>query len=514
MIDPDKCNAVYLLHTEGMPVREISRRLNLSRNTVRRIIKRKGAVPPSRRKDKIHVDRELLAHLYQDCDRRIQRVHEKLLEEHGIQISYSTLTRLLAEMGISKPPKARCDRVPDEPGAEMQHDTTVYRVKLSDRAVKLIASLLYLRYSKRRYLKFYRVFNRFKMKCFLHEGLMFWGYAAHTNIIDNTNLARLRGTGKNAVIVPEMVSFAEQYGFQFVCHAIGRPNRKAGCERSFFSVETNFLPGRRFESLEDLNRQAFEWATVRMEHRPVAKTGLIPAKAFEHERRYLNRLPSHLPAPYQVHQRETDQYGYVALNANHYWVPGHKREQVKVLEYGDSMKIYLRRECLAEYGLPPDGVKNACFSAAGEPPPRYQPKARKRGSQQEEKRLRALGSDVAAYLDYVIKNLTIQRHRFLRELFALSRKVTERVFVETTQRALRYRILDMATLQRIAWFCTSQGEERILDVDVDEGYHERPAYQEGCLTDEPDLSVYDDMLPSDEETEASEEKPESEQEDD
>ena len=44
MIDPDKCNAVYLLHTEGMPVREISRRLNISRNTVRRIIKQKGVV--------------------------------------------------------------------------------------------------------------------------------------------------------------------------------------------------------------------------------------------------------------------------------------------------------------------------------------------------------------------------------------------------------------------------------------------------------------------------------------
>jgi hypothetical protein len=371
-----------------------------------------------------------------------------------------------------------------------------------------------LRYSKRRYLKFYLAFNRFRMKCFFHEALTFWERAAARCIIDNTNLARLRGVGKRAVIVPEMVAFGRQYGFEFVCHEIGHSDRKAGGERSFWTVETNFLPGRSFESLEDLNRQAFEWATVRMEHRPVAKTGLIPAKAFEHERRYLNRLPSHLPAPYQVHQRETDQYGYVALGANYYWVPGHKREQVKVLEYADSMKIYLRRDCLAEYALPPDGVKNACFSAAGEPPPRYQPKARKRGSQQEEKRLRALGSDVAAYLDYVIKNLAIQRHRFLRELFALSRKVTERVFVETTQRALRYRILDMATLERIAWFCTSQGEERILDVDVDEGYHERPAYQEGCLTDEPDLSVYDGMLQSDEETEASEEKPESEQEDD
>jgi DNA-binding transcriptional regulator LsrR (DeoR family) len=56
MIDPDKCSAVYLLHTEGMGVREISRRLNLSRNTVRRIIKQQGMVPVSPRKDKTHIE--------------------------------------------------------------------------------------------------------------------------------------------------------------------------------------------------------------------------------------------------------------------------------------------------------------------------------------------------------------------------------------------------------------------------------------------------------------------------
>ena len=244
----------------------------------------------------------------------------------------------------------------------------------------------------------------------------------------------------------------------------------------------------------------------------MAKTGLIPAKAFEHERRYLNPLPSHLPAPYQVHQRETDQYGYVALNANYYWVPGHKREEVKVLEYADRMKIYQRRTCLAEYPLPPNGVKQASFSPEGEPKPRYQPKSRKRGSEQEERRLRGIGSEVAAYVDYVIKTSGVQRHRFLRELLALSRKVTEGVFVEAMERALRYRILDMATVQRIAWFCMSQGEEQRFEVDVDDSYHERPAYQEGCLTDEPDLSIYDRMLQSEDETNEPEEDSESEEE--
>jgi len=253
-------------------------------------------------------DPELLQRLYHECDGWIQRIHEKLVEEEQIEVGYSTLTRMLGKLGLGRDRPARCDRVPDEPGAEMQHDTTIYQVKLAGQRTKLIASLLYLRYSKRRYLKLYRAFNRFVMKCFLHEALMFWGCAARQCIIDNTNPARLRGAGKRAVIVPEMNAFSRRYGFQFVCHAIDHPNRKAGEERSFWTVETNFLPGRIFDSLEDLNGQARQWATERMEHRPQTKTRLIPAKAFEHERDYLNLLPRHLPAPYQVHKRGTDYY--------------------------------------------------------------------------------------------------------------------------------------------------------------------------------------------------------------
>ena len=124
---------------------------------------------------------------------------------------------------------------------------------------------------------------------------MFWGYAATKCIIDNTNLARLRGAGSQAVIVPEMDAFSKRYGFQFVCHALDHPNRKAGNERSFWSVETSFLPGRTFESLEDLNQQARQWATERMEHRVLTKARVIPAQLFEHERLYLNPLPEHLP---------------------------------------------------------------------------------------------------------------------------------------------------------------------------------------------------------------------------
>jgi transposase len=237
MIGPDKRKAIFLLHQEGMPLREISRRLCLSRNSVRRVIAQEGRMPT--RSFTPPIDPDLLRQLYQECDGYVQRVWEKLQEEHGRPIKYSTLTRWLRQLGITLPESTRCDRVPDEPGAEMQHDTSPFTVILGQTPTKLQASLLYLRYSKRRYLQFYRAFDRFQMKCCLHRGLLHWGYAPPICIIDNTNLARLRGLGEQAVIVPEMETFAKAYGFRFVCHARGHSDRKAGEERSFFTVETN-----------------------------------------------------------------------------------------------------------------------------------------------------------------------------------------------------------------------------------------------------------------------------------
>lgn len=488
MIETDKRKAVFLLHQEGQPVAEIARLLGLSPNTVRVIIHQGGAPPPRPpRADKQRLDEELLRRLYQECQGWVVRVQEKLVEEEGVKVTYSTLKRRLRELGISHPPKTRCQHVPDEPGAEMQHDTSPYQVELAGRRVRLIASLIYLRYSKRRYLRFYRAFDRFKMKCFFHEALMFWGYSAPRCIIDNTNLARLRGIGANAVIVPEMETFAKQYGFEYRCHELKHANRKAGEERSFWTVETNFLPGRTFQSLEDLNQQALAWSTVRLDQRPQGKPGLIPAKAFEHERSYLTLLPAHLPAPYKVHGRGTDEYGFMSFGANYYWVPGTRRDEVRLLEYSDRLKIFQAGQCLAEYPLPADGVRSAKFSPPGQPAPPHHPHNRHHPTELEEKHLRALAPAVSAYLDYALPTKGLARHQFLRRLLALSRKMSVELFGQTLERARKYRITSLETLQNIAWLYLQQSPGQVPLVEIDAAFRQREAYQEGSLTDPPEL---------------------------
>ena len=156
MIATDKRKAVFPSHQEGMAAREIARRLALSRNTVRAIIRQEGTTPQPVRTDKQRLDEELLTAALSRVPRlRMVRVYEKLVEEEGVAVTYSTLTRRLRELGISQPQRQRCHRVPDEPGLEMQHDTSLYQVRAGRAgASTLVASLIYLRYCKRRYLKF------------------------------------------------------------------------------------------------------------------------------------------------------------------------------------------------------------------------------------------------------------------------------------------------------------------------------------------------------------------------
>jgi transposase len=491
MIDPEKRKAIYYLYRQGMSKRKIARELRVDRKTVHDAIQRQGQVPDTTRSDKIELCPELLTRLYRECDGYAQRIHEKLTEEYDVAIGYSTLTGIIRDLRLRKRDHGRCDQVPDQPGAEMQHDTSDYNVKLGAIRVKLIGSLLYFRYSKVRYLKFYRFFNRFTMKCFFHEALMFWKYSAPVCIIDNTSLARLRGTGKNAVIVPEMEQFAKSYGFSFVCHEKGHANRKAGDERGFYTSTTNFFPGREFIDLEDLNRQALDWATVRWLNRPVGKCKLIPAKAFEFEQAYLTRLPEVISPPYLELQRDIDPYGYIAFDGNFYWTPGAGRHEVKVLRYPDHIKIYHRRELLTEYALPSVEVKNKKFYPPDRPRPRHEPRDRKNRTGEEEKILRSSSQTVDAYLDFVLKEQPVrQRNLFVQNLFRLSRRLSPDLFEKAVSRALSYRVTDPDTIYRIALLQMKEANYALPLVPVDEDFVNRPSYLEGRFTDHADLTCY------------------------
>lgn len=492
-IPEERRKTVRMLFDEGKSKKEIARLLGMSVKTVRKIIS--GESPRTEKRCSPEVDVNLLDELYRFCGRRASRMQEVLKDDHGIEIGYSTLTRLLRTSGIGQKANKRVHRFGDIPGAEMQHDTTVYSLELGGRKRKVVCSGLYLRYSKMRYIKFYFGFNRFNMKCFLHQALTFWGYSAAECVIDNTNLAVLHGTGREAEFAPEMVRFAGQYGFTWIAHEKGHANRKAGVERVFRTVETNFLPGRTFESMEDLNKQAFEWATERYARRPLSKTKLIPAMLFEEEKPELKKLPPYIEPPYRPHERKIDQYGYVAFGGNYYWIPGKSTGRVSVVEYPGRLRVYPGDADHIEYPLPEEDIKNAKYAPEGVNTNPYKPRNLKQNSREEEKKLRASGALCSEYIDFINSGESGVRYRFkfIRELYDLMRNMAPSLWNATIERALKYRVSDIETIARISRQLMGGKKSTELPY-VDDSYRQREAYLKGQFSQEADLNYYGELM--------------------
>ena len=128
------------------------------------------------------------------------------------------------------------------------------------------------------------------------------------------------------------------------------------------------------------------------------------------------------------------------------------------------------------------------FAPAAQAHPRHRPQP----SHEEEKRLRALASAVSAYVDFLLATPGHLRHQTLRRLWALSQRMSPDLFVRSVERAHRYRISDLKTLEQIAALYLQQAPNPLPLPAIDQSFRDRPAYQEGSLTDSPDLSQYDE----------------------
>jgi hypothetical protein len=133
--------------------------------------------------------------------------------------------------------------------------------------------------------------------------------------------------------------FAADMGFvPKVCRA-RRPQTKGKVERLVDYVKDNFLPGRQFKDLHDLNTQALEWCK-KVDSKTHGTTGKIPLEA-------LSREPL-LPLPdksfrdtYRWETRKVTREGFVSYDGAKYGVPWqYSGREVRVRICGDFFEAY------------------------------------------------------------------------------------------------------------------------------------------------------------------------------
>ena len=377
-------------------------------------------------------------------------MQELLNDKYGVDIPYSSLTRLIRELELrEEKKKGRVGRYHFGPGEESQHDTSPHRLKLGDRKITAQCASLTLGYCRKVFIQYYPQFTRFEAKVFLSEASIYIDGSCGRCIIDNTSVIVAQGSGPDAIIAPEMRVFGETFGTKFIPHAIGDANRKGKVEKNFHYVENNFLAGRTFADWADLNHQAKQWCDTVANKKPKRSLGgMSPEEVYILEKPHLKPLPVHIAPVYKSLQRIVDMSGYVTVDTNRYSVPEALCGQhVEVLKSWDGITIYRKQRKVADHKRLMD-KKDGKVTLPGHHQPLYN-KKRKGIVHPEEKALTGRSDTLDRYVTRIKKSSYGSGRRKLQKLLELHRTYPPDAFEKAIETALHYGLYDLLRLENL-----------------------------------------------------------------
>jgi len=447
MLSQAQRTTILELQAQGRSQREIARLLNLSRLTVRKVLRSHSiAAPEIPRPEKAEPYRQQILELLHTCQGNLVRVHEELVGS-GAALSYPALTAFCRRHGLGQAPVAPAGRYHFEPGEELQHDTSPHEAWMGGKKRKVQTAAAVLCYSRLLFFQCYPTFQRFDCKVFLTEALRYAGGAPQRVMIDNTHVVVLRGTGREMVPVPEMAAFAERFGFRFVAHERGDANRSARVERPFSFIENNFLAGRTFTSWEDLNRQARQWCD-RVNATYKKHLRAVPRELFVMERLHLRPLPAWIPEVYRLQQRTVDVEGYVSVNTNRYSVPvAWIGRRVEVRETKDQITMELDARHIVTHDRVIEPLQQRT-TLAEHRPPRGQG-IKRSDPHPEEQALVLLAPEITEYVAAVKQRGRKVVALALRQLLRLVREYPRQPLLAAVREAAQYGLYDLDRLERM-----------------------------------------------------------------
>jgi len=352
---------------EGWSIRALARHLAISRNMVRRIL-RKHEKLRDQGHDILLVDRQVQKtqrvsklDAYEETLKRIlekyplitgQRLFEELCDagyDGGVSILRDRLRCL--RPGPKKTPIIRFET---EAGLQGQMDWSPYTIKFLKTGKALVQCFSYiLGFSRRHFIDFTKRRDFFTLirrhqDAFSH----FTGTPAQC-LYDSEKTVVLRWEAGRPVINPAFSGFATHYRFRPVICRRGRAETKGKVERPFQYVEGNLLCGRQFQDLDDLRSCARWWLREKSDIHLHDTTGRPPLELFlEQERSALTPLPLHPYDCAEVALRVCDLEGYIEFETNRYPVPYEhvadiltmKATEHEILIYSPELALIVRHE--------------------------------------------------------------------------------------------------------------------------------------------------------------------------
>jgi len=445
---------VIMKKLEGWTIRALSRAFQISRNTVRRILREHDVQRESghdvlqkkcRKPSKLDVFEPQITKLLTDFpDITGQRIFEELQQE-----GYPGKITILREYLHRHRPSQRepVIRFETEPGRQAQMDWGLYTIPFSRAGrIKVVCFSYILGFSRRHYIDF--VLHRdFPTLIRRHQdAFSYFGGVARECLYDNEKTVVLRWEAGKPVFNPAFTAFITHYNCRPIACRPRHPQSKGKIEAPFQYIEGNLLNGRIFQDLEDLRTTARWWLTEKSDRHIHDTTRRAPFELFmEAERSALQPLPAFDYDTAEVALALCRDEGYVCFETNWYSVPGHLADILSIKATEREVLIYSHEiELLARHERQPAGSNKKV-----EDPGHQRRKKDRYGLEPVREAFLALGAPAEEFLKGLVEKFPKQCGFHARFILCLKEQYESDDIHRAIGHALRYQAFDGKSVERI-----------------------------------------------------------------
>ncbi|MGF7186463.1 transposase [Desulfitispora alkaliphila] len=345
MKDVYDCETVKRLFKSGMKIKAIARTLNMSKNTVKKLIKAEGAPRYNREYYKTKTDEyeDQITKWYLEDDFNGTRIFREL-KKHGYDGSINPIYRCLKKLADQKSEisKAACERIETPYGDQAQFDWSPYKMVIGSNLIEVNCMTMILSASRKKAGVFSKNVDADSVYEAIQELFEDLGGVTRELLIDNPKtLVLANNKGHEVIFNRSALNLSFHLGTELNACAPYRARTKGKIEKPYQYIEEQFVKGSRFDSLEHLNKE-FKIFLEEFNENVHGTTKRKPNEMFLEEAQHLLPIPNKRYLHQSLQERIVSNDCYVSVDTNRYSVPAkYVGKSVKVRKvYGYKLEIY------------------------------------------------------------------------------------------------------------------------------------------------------------------------------
>lgn len=240
-------------------------------------------------------------------------------------------------------------RYETKPGKQAQMDYGIcHYIDLDGLIHKVPAFIMIMGNSRSKYVEFVKRCDIYSLQRCLVNAFEYYGGVPETILTDRMKTVVIGTQGGKTIWNTKFLEFAKDMGFVPKLCKVRRPQTKGKVERLVQYVKDNFLPGRTFTDLNDLNLQAINWCK-KVDSKAHGTTGLIPMKELSKEP--LLPLPErNIMDRYRFEIRKVSKDGFVSYDGAKYGIPWqYSGKELRVRLCEGTFQAFDGAICIAEH---------------------------------------------------------------------------------------------------------------------------------------------------------------------